>query len=62
MLRSIGLPEMCVIAVVIIATIVPFWKIFDKLGFNRWLSLLMVVPLANVIVSYYVAFARAKTR
>ena len=62
MLRSIGFPELCVIAVVAAATIVPFWRIFGKLGFSKWLSLLMLVPIANVVVSYYVAFAEPNKR
>jgi hypothetical protein len=37
--------------------IVPFWVIFAKAGFPRWLSLLMVVPLANVIMLYVFAFS-----
>jgi len=62
MLRSIGFPELCVIAVVAAATIVPFWRIFGKLGFSKWPSLLMLVPIANVVVSYYVAFAEPNKR
>ena len=37
--------------------IVPFWVIFAKAGFPRWLSLLMVVPLANLIMLYVFAFS-----
>ena len=37
--------------------IVPFWAIFAKAGFPRWLSLLMVVPIANVIMLYVFAFS-----
>lgn len=37
--------------------IVPFWKIYSKAGFSRWLSLLMIVPLINLIVLYVVAFS-----
>jgi hypothetical protein len=42
--------------------IVPYWRIFSKAGFSGWLSLLMVVPLANFIVLYYVAFANWNVR
>lgn len=34
----------------------PFWKIFSKAGFSGWLSLLMLVPLANLITLWLVAF------
>lgn len=57
MLRSIGLPELLVLMVFTFGLVVPFWKIFAKLGFSGWLSLLMVVPLANIVVLYVVALA-----
>ena len=47
-----------IIVVVIPFTIVtPFWRIFQKAGFNPWLSILMVIPLANLATLWYVAFA-----
>ncbi len=36
--------------------IIPFWKILDKAGFNPLLSLLMLVPVVNLVMLYYVAF------
>jgi hypothetical protein len=44
---SFGLVMMLSFAVLII---LPFWFIFSKAGFPRWLSLLMVVPIVNVIM------------
>ena len=35
----------------------PYWQIFKKAGFAPALSLLMWVPLVNLIVLYYVAFS-----
>ncbi len=37
--------------------ILPFWFIFSKAGFPRWLSLLMVVPIVNLIMLYVFAFS-----
>lgn len=37
--------------------VVPFWKIYSKAGFSKWLSLLMIFPLINLIVLYVVAFS-----
>ena len=37
--------------------ILPFWFIFSKAGFPRWLSLLMVVPIVNLIMVYVFAFS-----
>jgi hypothetical protein len=41
----------CVIAVA------PFWRICSRVGHSPWLSLLMIVPLANIICVYYLAFS-----
>ena len=40
-----------------VIVIIPFWKIYGKAGFSKWLSLLMIVPLINLIVLYVVAFS-----
>jgi hypothetical protein len=37
--------------------VVPFWFIFAKAGFSRWLSLLMVIPVVNLITLYIFAFS-----
>ena len=41
-----------------LVVLTPFWLIFKKAGFNPWLSLLTMIPLINLLVLYYVAFAR----
>jgi hypothetical protein len=41
--------------------IVPYWKIFSRAGFSGWLSLVMLIPLANLVVLYVVAFSEWKT-
>lgn len=40
-----------------IITVIPFWKICMRVGLSPWLSLLLVVPLVNLIFVYYVAFS-----
>ncbi len=37
--------------------VLPFWKILGRAGFPPWLSLLMIVPVLNIIMIYFVAFA-----
>ena len=37
--------------------VVPFWKIFSKAGFSGALSLLMLVPLVNLVMIFVLAFA-----
>jgi hypothetical protein len=48
-------------AVVIIAIVlIPYWVIFRKAGFTPWLSLLMFIPLANLLMLYVLAFSQWK--
>ena len=51
---SFGLYMWLIMAVVII---LPFWFIFSKAGYSGWLSLLMVVPIINIVTLYFLAFS-----
>ena len=42
--------------------ILPYWRIFSRAGFSGWLSVLTLVPVVNLIVLYYVAFAKWNVR
>jgi len=42
----------------LILVIIPLWAIFRKAGFSGALSLLMVIPVVNIIVLYVVGFSR----
>ena len=58
---GLGVAELALIIIAIgstIITVIPFWKIFSKAGFLPGLSLLMMVPVINIILLYYVAFAK----
>ncbi len=35
----------------------PFWRICTKAGYSGWLSLLVVIPVANVIFFYFLGFS-----
>ena len=35
----------------------PFWRIFTKAGFSGWFSLLMLVPMVNLVTLYVLAFS-----
>lgn len=37
--------------------IFPFWKIFQKAGFNGALGILMIIPFVNIVMIFYLAFA-----
>jgi hypothetical protein len=41
-----------------LVVLIPYWQIFKKAGFSPWLSLLIVIPFANLCALYYLAFAR----
>jgi hypothetical protein len=40
-----------------IVVIIPFWRICQRVGYSPWLSLLMAVPLVNLIFIYILAFS-----
>ncbi|MBD3237574.1 MAG: hypothetical protein GF330_12780 [Candidatus Eisenbacteria bacterium] len=48
--------------VISILVIIPNWQIFKKAGFDPRLSLLVVVPIVNICLIYYVAFSRWRPR
>lgn len=37
--------------------VIPVWRICEKAGFSGFLSLLIFVPLVNIIFLYWLAFA-----
>ena len=62
MLGNLGIGEILLIlalAVVLGAlfTVVPYWFIFKKAGFHPVLSLLMLIPLADIVMKFFLAFA-----
>jgi hypothetical protein len=43
--------------VLLVIVIIPYWQIFKKAGFAPALSLLMMIPLVNLIMLYVLAFS-----
>ena len=43
--------------VVGVLVVVPVWRICAKAGYSGWLGLLAVVPIANLLLFYFLAFA-----
>lgn len=44
----------CVLSIAMIALVVyPLWRIFEKLGYPGVMSLLMYVPIVNLIALWY---------
>ena len=61
---SLGPTELIIILIIsflggigLILPAIAFWKICSRVGFNGALGLLMLVPIANIILPLYVAFA-----
>ena len=67
-METVGMPgvaELGLIFIVILLsgvgallTVIPFWKICSKAGFAGPLALLMLVPIANIVLPFYIAFAQ----
>ena len=55
---GLGFQELLLLAIIGLVVVLPFWKIFSKAGFSGWLSLVMVIPLLNLVMLFYLAFAR----
>jgi len=53
-----GFVRLLFVLVWAVVLVVPFWRISTKAGFSGWLSLLMVIPLVNLVYLYFLAFAR----
>lgn len=53
LLLGVGVFYLAIIAFFIIG----YWKIWSKAGFNGAWSLLMLVPIANIVAFGYLAFA-----
>ena len=53
----IGPAELLIILFIVCVLVVPFWRIFTKAGYSGALALLMFVPVVNLIMLYFLAFA-----
>lgn len=60
-MSGFGFPELVIVAGLLffglLLTVLPFWRIFRKAGFSSWWSVLMLVPGANLVALFYLAFA-----
>ena len=57
MLMQIGPSRLIMCLIIVVLIILPFWFIFSKAGYSGWLSLLMVVPIVNIVMLYFLAFS-----
>jgi hypothetical protein len=58
---SVPLPELVVLGAVFVVSslflVIPAARICHRVGFSMWLGVIAVVPLANVILLWFVAFS-----
>jgi hypothetical protein len=59
---NLGMQELFIIIAVVAVTgvvlnVVPYWFIFKKAGYHPALSLLMIIPLVDVVMKFFLAFA-----
>lgn len=58
MLNNAGLPGLLLLFLYGVIIVLPFYKLWKRTGHNGWISLLMVVPVVNLIMLYVLAFKR----
>ena len=61
-MSNLGMPEILLILCSfvlfsIVILLIPYWRIFRKAGFPPALSLLMILPIVNIIMLYFLAFS-----
>ncbi len=57
---GVGVPELTVVLAIVVSSLAIVWpagRICRRLGFSRWLGVVAVVPLANLLLLWYVAMA-----
>ncbi len=60
-MHSVGLKGLWLIPFLIVVwyflIVLPFTKIYKKAGYSPWMGILMIVPLLNVLMLYFLAFS-----
>jgi energy-converting hydrogenase Eha subunit B len=55
---GLGLPELLLIAVIAVVAVLPASRICAKAGYPAWLGALAILPVANVVLAFFLAFSR----
>jgi len=56
-MSSIGAPELLIILMLALIGLAPFYQIFRKAGYPGFLAILMLIPLVNVIMLFFLGFS-----
>jgi len=58
---GLGMPEFFIVLILVLGSLVamvwPATRICRRAGFSPWLGVLIVVPLANLLLLWFVAFS-----
>lgn len=57
-MRALGIPELLFVLSILLLFLLPFWRIAKKAGYPGWYGLAAYVPILNVMVLWWFAFAR----
>ena len=57
MANTLGVPELVLIITIAILVVLPASRICAKAGYPAWLGALALLPAANVVLAFFLAFA-----
>ena len=46
-----------ILGIMLVVTVLPFWFICVKAGFPGWYSFAMLIPILNIVLPFFLAFA-----
>jgi hypothetical protein len=61
MFGNVGMPELIAVFAIVAMALVVVWpaaRICRRLGYSRWLGIFAIVPLANLLLLWFVALAQ----
>ena len=58
MMNNIGFPGILMMVVYAAVVVVPFFQLWKRTGHSGWISLLMLIPIVNLVMLYVLAFKR----
>ena len=55
---GLGTSELITFILICVLIVTPVWRICEKAGFPGWYGVAIAFPLLNLVLLYYLAFAR----
>jgi hypothetical protein len=55
---SLSIFHLLIVIVLGVLIVVPYWKIFPRAAWSKWMSLLMLIPVVNIIMLWVLAFKK----